>query len=100
MAKVVNFCTRHRLSKMLKWPPARNALRSLTLVHFFPGMNITALISIGTSVVPAVPTEAIVTYQGQDYIFILSDKEPEHHGGENINKQENGEEHKEEKSLV
>jgi RND family efflux transporter MFP subunit len=33
------------------------------------GMNITALISIGQTVVPAVPTEAIVTFQGQDYIF-------------------------------
>ena len=34
------------------------------------GMNITALISIGTSVAPAVPTNAIVSYQGQDYIFV------------------------------
>ena len=34
------------------------------------GMNITALISIGTEVVPAVPTEAIVSYQGQDYVFV------------------------------
>ena len=34
------------------------------------GMNITALISIGTSVVPAVPTEAIVSAQGVDYIFV------------------------------
>jgi len=35
------------------------------------GMNITAVISIGESVLPAVPTEAIVSYQGQDYIFVL-----------------------------
>ena len=35
------------------------------------GMNITAIISIGESVLPAVPTEAIVSYQGQDYIFVL-----------------------------
>ncbi|MEO8112670.1 MAG: HlyD family efflux transporter periplasmic adaptor subunit, partial [Ginsengibacter sp.] len=35
------------------------------------GMNITAVISIGENVLPAVPTEAIVSYQGQDYIFIL-----------------------------
>lgn len=33
------------------------------------GMNITAIISIGTSVVPAVPSEAIVSNGGQDYIF-------------------------------
>ncbi len=38
------------------------------------GMNITAVISIGESVVPAVPADAIVTYQGQDYIFALSNK--------------------------
>ena len=35
------------------------------------GMNITAVISIGEAVLPAVPTEAIVSYQGQDYIFVL-----------------------------
>lgn len=37
------------------------------------GMSITALISIGETVLPAVPTEAIVSYQGQDYIFVLKD---------------------------
>ncbi|AYD47486.1 efflux RND transporter periplasmic adaptor subunit [Arachidicoccus soli] len=36
------------------------------------GMNITAVISIGTTLVPAVPSDAIVNFQGQDYIFILS----------------------------
>ena len=35
------------------------------------GMNITAVISIGENVLPAVPIEAIVSYQGQDYIFVL-----------------------------
>ena len=35
------------------------------------GMNITAVISIGESVVPAVPNDAIVNFQGQDYIFVL-----------------------------
>ena len=39
------------------------------------GMNITALVSIGTAVLPAVPNDAIVTYQGQDYIFIAKDNE-------------------------
>jgi cobalt-zinc-cadmium efflux system membrane fusion protein len=33
------------------------------------GMNITAVISIGNAVYPAVPTEAIVNSGGQDYIF-------------------------------
>ena len=36
------------------------------------GMNITAFISTGTSKVTAVPTEAIVTDAGQDFIFIES----------------------------
>jgi cobalt-zinc-cadmium efflux system membrane fusion protein len=33
------------------------------------GMNVTAIISIGSSVLPAVPSEAIVSNGGQDYIF-------------------------------
>lgn len=36
------------------------------------GMNITAIISTGKALVTAVPTEAIVTNAGQDYIFIQS----------------------------
>ena len=35
------------------------------------GMNITAIISLDKSLSPAVPTEAIVTLQGQDYIFMV-----------------------------
>ena len=34
------------------------------------GMNIVASISIGTALRPAVPADAIVSYQGQDYIFV------------------------------
>lgn len=41
------------------------------------GMNITAGISLKKATVAAVPTEAIVNFQGQDYIFILSDKHSE-----------------------
>jgi len=59
------------------------------------GMNITAVISIGTSVVPAVPTEAIVTNEGQDYIFILTTK-PADESHTDAEKHEEGEEHKEE----
>ncbi len=43
------------------------------------GMNITAVISIGEHVVPAVPSEAIVSFQGQDYIFVLTKSVVEHH---------------------
>lgn len=42
------------------------------------GMNITAVISIGEMVVPAVPNDAIITYQGQDYIFVMAQKQQEH----------------------
>lgn len=35
------------------------------------GMNITAVVSIGQTVVPAVPNDAIVNYNGQDFIFVL-----------------------------
>ncbi|MDB5246896.1 MAG: efflux transporter periplasmic adaptor subunit [Segetibacter sp.] len=43
------------------------------------GMNITAVISIGTNVVPAVPSEAIVNSQGQDYIFVLTKEAAKHY---------------------
>lgn len=36
------------------------------------GMSVTALISIGNKSAPAVPTEAIVSAEGQEYIFIKS----------------------------
>lgn len=36
------------------------------------GMSITALVSLDSATVPAVPTEAIVNSEGQDYIFIVS----------------------------
>ena len=38
------------------------------------GMNITAVISLEKNTVPAVPTDAIVTVAGQDYIFIVSEQ--------------------------
>lgn len=41
------------------------------------GMNITALVSLDKSTVPAVPTDAIVTYQGQDYIFVVTEAHAE-----------------------
>ena len=42
------------------------------------GMNITALISIGETVLPAVPNDAIVNFQGQDYIFVVTKEAAEH----------------------
>lgn len=44
------------------------------------GMNVTAIVSLEQTTVPAVPNDAIVTVDGQDYIFILTDghSEDEH----------------------
>lgn len=42
------------------------------------GMNVTAIISLEQSTVPAVPSDAIVTVDGKDYIFMLTDN----HAGE------------------
>ena len=44
------------------------------------GMSVTAIISIGNKVSPAVPSEAIVTAGGKDYIFIRTDKKVDDHG--------------------
>jgi len=41
------------------------------------GMNITAIISLEQTTVPAVPNEAIVTVDGKDYIFVLTSKHGE-----------------------
>jgi cobalt-zinc-cadmium efflux system membrane fusion protein len=45
------------------------------------GMNITALVSLEEANVPAVPTDAIVSVEGSDYIFIVKDAvtESAHH---------------------
>ncbi|MBK7411716.1 MAG: efflux RND transporter periplasmic adaptor subunit [Ignavibacteria bacterium] len=44
-------------------------------------MSITALVSLENATVDAVPTDAIVNHEGQDYIFIVTDAhaEEEHH---------------------
>lgn len=51
------------------------------------GMNITALVSLDKSTVPAVPTDAIVSYQGKDFIFIVTEEHTAN--GENV-KQKSG----------
>ena len=46
------------------------------------GMNVTAIISLEQNTVPAVPNEAIVTVDGQDYIFVFRENhEKETHAG-------------------
>lgn len=37
------------------------------------GMNVTAIVSLDKTTVPAVPNEAIVRVDGQDYIFVLAE---------------------------
>jgi len=68
------------------------------------GMNITAVISLNKATLPAVPTEAIVTFGGQDYIFMLTDEHSENeHADSTANvsheKKENHD-HAEEKGLT
>lgn len=60
------------------------------------GMSITAIVSLDKSTVPAVPNDAIVTYQGQDYIFVKTDQRPEEeHQDESADKKESHEKGKE-----
>lgn len=60
------------------------------------GMSITALVSLEKATMDVVPTNAIVSHEGQDYIFIVSDAhtEEEHHEHEESKKEEhNHDEH-------
>ncbi len=62
------------------------------------GMNITAVISLEKSTVPAVSTEAIVTMQGKDYIFIVTAEKP-HEEPESKDGKKEESNHKEESGL-
>jgi len=50
------------------------------------GMNVTAVISIGNTTAPAVPSAAIVSNAGKDYIFIRTDKKEAHDHAEGAGK--------------
>jgi cobalt-zinc-cadmium efflux system membrane fusion protein len=39
--------------------------------NLIPGMYVTALISVGTAKVPAVPVEAVISSEGKQYIYIV-----------------------------
>lgn len=43
------------------------------------GMNITGVVSLSEVTSPAVPNEAIISSEGKDYIFLVTDKAPEEH---------------------
>lgn len=66
------------------------------------GMNITAVISLEKATVSAVPTDAIVTMAGQDYIFMLTDEhaEEEHQVEKDSIEHDVIDHHKEEKGLT
>lgn len=57
------------------------------------GMSITALVSLEKAMVNAVPINSIVSHEGQDYIFIVTDAhaEEEHHEDESSEKDEHDE---------
>ncbi len=63
------------------------------------GMSISALVSLENATVDAVPTNAIVNHEGQDFIFVVTDAhdEEEHHeaGDEHTNHDEHGHQHEE-----
>lgn len=44
------------------------------------GMNITAIVSLEKAKVPAVPTDAIVSHQGQDFVFMVEDPHNQQEG--------------------
>ncbi|MFZ7114612.1 MAG: efflux RND transporter periplasmic adaptor subunit [Bacteroidota bacterium] len=61
------------------------------------GMSITALVSLENATVDAIPTNAIVSSEGQDFIFIVaeSEAEEEHSTAENNEEAHNHEHHEE-----
>ncbi|QKJ64251.1 efflux RND transporter periplasmic adaptor subunit [Flavobacterium sp. M31R6] len=52
------------------------------------GMNITAIVSLNNVTTDAIPTDAIVSADGKDYIFIVTDKKAEEEPQEEENKSE------------
>lgn len=69
------------------------------------GMSITAIVSLENAMLDAVPNEAVVNYQGTDYVFIVTDQhvEEEHHHDEATAEHEHdehGHEHEETKNTV
>ncbi|HKZ38041.1 MAG TPA: efflux RND transporter periplasmic adaptor subunit [Chryseolinea sp.] len=54
--------------------------------ELLPGMYLSALVETGGALVPALPNEAVISYQGRKYIFVLSEEiHQEGKQGESIN---------------
>lgn len=58
------------------------------------GMNITANISLGLATLPAVPADAIVSYQGKDYIYVVAGEGHSHENNSGNEKDSLPEAHK------
>ncbi len=61
--------------------------------EFLPGMYLSAIVETGGAMVPALPDEAVIDYQGKKYVFMLTEGHHEEHEDRG---QESGEEHHEE----
>lgn len=48
-----------------------------TKTGLIEGMSVSAMVNMGSVTVPSVPNEAIVSFQGQDYIFVQMENETE-----------------------
>lgn len=66
--------------------------------NLIDGMSVTALVSLQNAMLDAVPTDAIVSSEGLDYIFIVTDKhaEAEHHHNEETEHKHDEKEHQHE----
>jgi len=49
--------------------------------ELLPGMYLNAVVEAGGALVPALPTEAIVEYQGKKYVFVVTDDIHKEEGG-------------------
>ena len=62
--------------------PVRAAIKG-SKPGLIDSMSIAAMISMGSVTVPSVPNDAIVSFQGQDYIFVQMDEKNEGNSKEN-----------------
>ena len=63
--------------------------------ELLPGMYLTAVVETGGALVPAVPDEAVIDYQGEKHLFLVT--ENEHAGDVSVN---NGEQQNREEENI
>lgn len=59
-----------------------------TKTGLIEGMSISAMVNMGSVTVPSVPNEAVVTFQGQDYIFVQMENKTDADSKENTDSTE------------